>query len=1039
MRRFCCLEFLIIAGCALSTTLHADEKSKPLSEGSTSDSVAAVDLFNYSMGRLRTASGGKGWSRPWLTSRSAAPAIVEMASFETSSRPPGSQRGLAISGTGKRNNPLRRQLAKPLTQKEVFVRFDLHYLGDGESAAAEVDPEFFVLWLDRLDGGDRATHASNVPNIGIHIADRGPKKGRNVFMVRVGPAQTAWSKVELEYDRTYRVVGRLTKSGEGVRADYDRFDLWVDPKTSELASPDATVSGAQSLSVIQWIGFSTGLKTEPTDRVHVQNLMLGNSWQSVLNESAAQLATSDRQGINGVVWDKTVDFRNDVFPLLKTRCFDCHSGERPESGYRLDVHREFLGYSSGEMLAEPGRSRGSRFIEVLTAESEEDRMPPDGDDPLTDKQIAMLAAWIDQGMKWDDELLPTPKLESDHWAFQPVVRPDVPQTADSGWVRTPVDTFIARAHSEAGLTHAEEASAVTLVRRAYLDLIGLPPTTEEVETFLNDKSPKAWENLVDRLLKSPHYGERWGRYWLDLARWAESQGYQHDIVRPFAWRYRDYVINSFNKDKPYDRFLKEQLAGDELSPYSDENLIATGFLGAARISGNQEDDAIQRNDVLVDIVNVTGSAILGLTMECAQCHNHKFDPVSQRDYYQLQAFFVRGQLGNLALRDPDTDNPSDLNRWIPNSAYAFYQKEVKTLLRKKMYTAPDKPHTWGFLSAATGDSEIERLPVVNRKPIRWQPAVLKNTRAKILIRGDVGNPGGEVEPSWPEVLGTAPSSLGKKPRSVLADWMADPQNPLVARVWVNRLWQYHFGQGIVGTASDFGVEGAEPTHPQLLDWLATELMQNGWSTKHIHRQIVLSSTYRQQRRHHEANSAIDPNNRLLWNWPRRRLEAEAIRDSVLVATGELDRTLGGVSIPPEREEQNLRRTIYLFQQRSSMPSVMEMFDAPEGIASCSRRSVSTVALQPLFMLNSRFMTDRATALANFVKETAGEDSGKKIDFAFRRTLSRGPDAHERELAMQILQRDSENTTDNGEDTAADMKLMQLCHALLNLNEFVYIP
>ena len=1030
---------LITTGFALGTTLQADEKSQSSNVTSGSGDVVALDIFDYSIGRLRDASGGEGWKRSWQTSRLPVSEVVEATAGGTATSGTVSKRGLSIRGTSKRNNPLRRELAKPVRQKEVFVRFDLDYRGDASKDTTNVDPEFFVLWLDRLDGGDGSTHASNVPNIGVHMADRGPKKGRNVFMIRVGPAHTAWSKVELEYNRTYRVVGRLTKSGDGARADYDRFDLWVDPKTSDLASPDATVAGAQSLSLIQWIGFSTGLKTESTDRIHVQNLMLGNSWRSVLDESAALLAASDKRGINGVVWDKPVDFKRDVYPLLKTRCFDCHAGEKPESGFRLDVHRELLGYSSGDVLAEPGRSRGSRLIEVLTAEAEEDRMPPDGDDPLSDQQIAMLAAWIDQGMRWDDQLLPPPQRESDHWAFQPIVRPDVPQSVDATWVRTPVDAFVTRTHATAGLKHEAEASPTTLVRRLYLDLIGLPPTQEEVDAFLNDKSPKAWEDLVDRLLKSPHYGERWGRYWLDLARWAESQGYQHDFVRPYAWRYRDYVIDSFNRDKPYDRFLKEQLAGDELQPYSDENLIATGFLGAARISGNQEDDAIQRNDVLVDIVNATGSVMLGLTLECAQCHNHKFDPVSQRDYYRLQAFFVQGQLGNLSLRDSEIPNPTDIERWIPQPAFAFYSKEVKSLVKKKLFSPIDKPHTWGYLSAASGDPGIERYPVVNRKPIKWQPAALKNAEARMLIRGDVGSPGPSVDAGWPEVLGVTPSSLGEKPRSTLADWMADPKNPLVARVWVNRLWQYHFGRGIVATASDFGLKGAEPTHPELLDWLATELMQNGWSTKHIHRQIVLSSTYRQQRRHNEANSAIDPNNRLLWKWPRRRLEAEAIRDSVLVATGELDRTLGGVSIPPEREEQNLRRTIYLFQQRSSMPSVMEMFDAPEGIASCSRRSVSTVALQPLFMLNSQFMADRARALAKLVKEAAGEDSDKRIEIAFQRTLSRSPDARERELATKILQRDPQNADDTGKVAPTDSRLMQLCHALLNLNEFVYIP
>ncbi len=662
--------------------------------------------------------------------RVAAPLIVEDPSA-TAPAKPAAQRVLQIRGTAVRNNPLRRELQQPLAGREMFVRFSLHYRG-AQAESSTVDPEFFVLWLDRLEGGDRSTHAANVPNIGVHLADRGAKKGKNVFMVRIGSANTAWSKIELQENRSYQVVARLTKSKQGARADYDRVDLWVDPKLNDLDTPDATISGVQSISLIQWVGFSTGLKTEVTDQIHVGDLVLGRSWESVLDNSAALLVAANlNRGHHGVVWDEPVDFKRDVYPLLASRCFECHSGLDCDSGYRLDVHRELLGYSTGEVLAEPGRSRDSRLIKVVAAEQQEDRMPPDGEDPLTDQQVAMLSAWIDQGMKWDDQLLPPPRRESDHWAFQSIVAPDVPQVDNTRWVSTPVDAFITRAHTKAGLTHAPEASRRTLVRRLYLDLIGLPPTPEQVDEFLRDRSPTAYESLVEELLGSPHYGERWGRYWLDLARWAESQGYQHDFVRPYAWRYRDYVINSFNIDKPYDRFLKEQLAGDELQPYSDENLIATGFLGAARISGNQEDDGIQRNDVLVDIVNATGSVMLGLTLECAQCHNHKFDPISQRDYYRLQAFFVNGQLGNLSLRESRRVEPDGLGALdSPTAAYDFYTKEVKSLDSKRSYTSQlTEPHTWGYLSAATGDPESSGYPVVNRRPIPWQPAVLKNAEA----------------------------------------------------------------------------------------------------------------------------------------------------------------------------------------------------------------------------------------------------------------------------------------------------------------------
>ncbi|MEO2019814.1 MAG: PSD1 and planctomycete cytochrome C domain-containing protein [Fuerstiella sp.] len=1026
LRRYAAASIVTYVGVVACGGLSADDRVATENEIAGESRLIAYDAFDYSTGLLRNADQGGGWKQQWRVSRTAVPSIVMSPLGSVPDAAVGNDRGLEIRGTESRNNPLRRELKQALSRKEIFVRFDLHYRDDGTNAP-EVDPEFIVLWLDRLDGGDRSTHAANVPNIGIHIADRGPMKGRNVFMIRVGPANTAWSKIQLQPGRRYQVVGRLMKSIDGARAHYDRLDMWIDPKQSDLSSPDATITGAQSISLVRWIGFSTGLKTEATDRIHIDNLVLGQSWISVLDDSEMMMAEATVRPHDGVVWDKPVDFKRDIYPLLKSRCFDCHSGANPDSGHRLDVRRELLGYSTGEVLAEPGRSRHSRLMDAVAAASAEKRMPPDGADPLTDQQVAALRAWIDQGINWDDSLLPTPRRESDHWAFQTIVRPDVPHAQNPDWIGTQVDAFIQRAHVQAGLHPAPTALRGTLVRRLYLDLIGLPPTWEQVDEFVNDESPAAYERLVEQLLGSPHYGERWGRYWLDLARWAESQGYQHDFVRPYAWRYRDYVIDSFNNDKPYNRFLKEQLAGDELQPYSDENLIATGFLAAARISGNQEDDDIQRNDVMVDIVNATGSVMLGLTLECAQCHNHKFDPVSQRDYYQLQAFFVKGQLGNLSLREPGVENPTDVNKWVPKPAYDLYAKEVKSLVKKKLFTPTSEPHTWGYLSAESGDSEVKRYSVVNRRPIPWRPTELKTAEARMLIRGDVGNPGPIIGSGWPKVLGGTPGSLGDKQRSALADWMADPQNPLISRVWVNRLWQYHFGRGLVATPSDFGVEGARPTHPELLDWLATELMSNGWSTKHIHRQIVLSSTYRQQRKYSDANAAIDVDNRLLWCWPGRRLEAEVIRDSVLVATGELNRSVGGTSIPPEREEAELRRTIYLFQQRSSMPSMMEMFDAPTGITSCSRRAVSTVALQPLFMLNSQFMAKRATALANAVSASAS-DIDQQIEFAFKRTLSRTPDVDELALAQKILNPESEGQS-----------LTQLCHALLNLNEFVYIP
>jgi hypothetical protein len=405
-----------------------------------------------------------------------------------------------------------------------------------------------------------------------------------MFMVRIGTKQVAWSQVELQHGQTYDIVAQLSKSkaskepaNEGLVEDaaFDTLSLWIDPRPEDFAQPDAVIQDAPGIKLVRWIGFSTAQMTAFADEVQVDSLLLAESWEAILAESSRNFVP--RSTANEVVWDQPVDFADDIYPLLKSRCFDCHAGDQPYSGVRLDIRRELLGYSSGEVLAEPGRGHNSKLIEAVSAEDADERMPPDGDEPLTAEQIAMLRAWIDRGMNWDEQLLPTPKLQSDHWAFQLVSPPAIPRVNDTAWLRTPVDAFIARAQAAAGVVHSEEASRQILVRRLYLDLIGLPPTPEQVDAFVNDSSPGAYERLVEELLESPHYGERWGRYWLDLARWAESQGFQHDIVRPFAWRYRDYVIDSFNKDKPYDTFIKEQLAGDELEPYSDEQLIATAF------------------------------------------------------------------------------------------------------------------------------------------------------------------------------------------------------------------------------------------------------------------------------------------------------------------------------------------------------------------------------------------------------------------------------------------------------------------------------
>ena len=687
-----------------------------------------------------------------------------------------------------------------------------------------------------------------------------------------------------------------------------------------------------------------------------------------------------------------------------------------------------------------------------------------------------------------------------HWAFRPVQPPAVPRVKNVAWLCNPIDAFIAARHEAKGLVPAPEAPPRVLIRRLSYDLTGLPPSPDEVEAFVAESAARpqaAYERLVERLLASPHYGERWARHWLDLARWAESEGYESNHTRPYAWRYRDYVVRSLNADKPYDRFLREQLAGDELLPYADENLIATGFLAGARLSSNEEDEARQRNDLLVDITNAVGNAVLGLTLNCAQCHKHRFDPITARDYYRFQGFFLKGQVANLALRDPQAraayeaarppayepalklqhtlfesararliarakqalpaetraalDVPPEqrtprqdqladeaslklqfsrpqIEKAVPDADRALYDELKKKLAALEKRT-PDVPQTFGFYSPATSPTRVEVLPMKGFYPPPYKPDLLARARPRLLIAGEVHRRGAVLDVGWPAVFGPTPQqAIERTPRLALAGWLTSPRNPLTARVYVNRLWQHHFGRGLVATPSDFGLKGAPPTHPELLDWLAAEFMRSGWSTKYMHRLMVTSATYRQASSPHTANARLDPENKLWWRWSPRRLEAEAIRDAMLAVSGELDRRAGGAS--DVLADWSLRRSLYLFQRRGKAPAFQPLFDGPNAIPeSCARRHVSTVPLQALYLLNNDFAFARAKAFAGRVRARAGDDRERQVDTAFALALGRAPDAADRAAARRFF------AGQRGEPLSG---LISFCQALLNVNEFVYL-
>jgi hypothetical protein len=799
----------------------------------------------------------------------------------------------------------------------------------------------------------------------------------------------------------------------------------------------------------------------------------------------------------------TVDFGRDVLPILKQHCFACHRGRNASAGYRLDQRAELLGETTGKPLVRVGKSGESRLIQLVSGGIPDKIMPKEGP-RLSADQVGVLRAWIDQGLTWDEQLLP-PEDRSDHWAFQPIRVPAIPTVANLAWVRTPIDAFIAAKHEFLQLQPAAAAEARTLVRRVFLDLVGLPPSPTDVEEFVRSAAAMpqaALEQLVDRLLASPHYGERWGRHWLDVARWAESEGYESNHLRLHAWRYRDWVVEAFNRDMPFAAFVRAQIAGDEITPYSDDNLIATGFLAAARLSSNEEDRWRQRNDIYVDIVNTTANAFLGLTMQCAQCHSHKFDPISARDYYRLQGFFVKGQPGNLALQDAalwaayEAKKPAGYDEAV-RERDALYEvgRQRKLAAMRKAFTAaqlqalarpmdqrtaeqekvareadlllqissgqieaalsPDerprydklkqqvaamekgmleRPQTFGFYSPVTSPTKVPVLPMKGFYPLSLDLSELARARPYLLAAGDVHRPSFAVDVGWPAVLGSVPpEATARTPRLALAEWLSSAKNPLAARVHVNRIWQYHIGRGIVSTPNDFGVKGAAPTHPELLDWLACEFQRSGGSLKHLHRLIVLSSTYQQSARASAALQTADPDNRYYSRWQPRRLEAEAIRDIMLAVSNELDRTVGGPSVSADDTSQ--RRSMYLFQKREAPPAHQALFDGPIAMTeSCGRRLATTVPLQPLYLLNSSFSADRAVAFATRVRALAGPEATRQVDVAFQLALGRQPDAQERALAMRFFT--SGATSSKHTDGLRALQLF--CQALLNTNEFTYV-
>jgi hypothetical protein len=595
-------------------------------------------------------------------------------------------------------------------------------------------------------------------------------------------------------------------------------------------------------------------------------------------------------------------------------------------------------------------------------------------------------------------------LRAEHWAFRPVTRPAVPEIRNpKSQIRNPLDAFVLARLEKAGIRPAPAADKRTLLRRATLDLIGLPPTPEEQRDFLADDSPGAFARVVDRLLASPQYGERWGRHWLDVARYAETNGYERDGAKPSAWRYRDYVIDSFNHDKPFDRFVIEQIAGDELEGSTAETQIATTFLRLGTWDDEPADPKVDRYDQLDDVLGTTASAFLGLTLRCARCHDHKFEPFTQADYYRMLAVFE-------PLRRPQ-DGRRDLD--VP-----------------------------------VGDGLSSKWPLSLGGPRAyiWQEEA-KPPATHVLRRGDPNKPREEVGPGIPAVLGKQPEPPRPTGRTSgrrlwLANWVAAPGNPLTARVVVNRVWQWHFGRGLVPTANDFGTAGEPPTHPELLDWLADAFVKGGWRLKPLHRLIMLSATYQRTASAPAEAVGADPKAALLGRWRPRRLEAEAVRDSMLAVGGRLNPQQRGPSVYPtlaravlegqsrpgdgwgkSEESQQARRSVYVFVKRSLAVPELELLDTPDTTSSCEARPVSTTAPQALTFLNGAFANEQAAHLAGRLRREAGADPAAQVRRAFELALCRPPRDEELKAAVSFLGR---------------QRLEAFCLVVLNLNEFVYI-
>jgi len=844
------------------------------------------------------------------------------------------------------------------------------------------------------------------------------------------------------------------------------------------------------------------------------------------------------------------DFSREVRPLFEAHCIKCHGPEKQKGGLRFDTKEgAFATAESGEKAIVRGHASQSRLIKLVSSRADDERMPPKGE-RLSRSQIDLLKRWIDAGADWPEAVVSTgAKTRSEmivtdedrkHWSFLPLKSPPLPSVKNPRVVRTPMDRFILARLEGKELGFSPLADAQKLVRRIYFDLIGLPPTPAQAESFNRQfaQDPRvAIESLVDELLASPHYGERWARHWLDVARYADSNGSESDADRPTAYHYRDFVIRAFNEDMPFEQFTRWQLAGDELEPDNPRAIAATGFIVAGThvaLPPNlmEEERTRERFNELDDMIATTGSAMLGLTLACARCHDHKYDPVPTRDYYRLQSAFNGGERAEVPLAPIDevrryreaeskwrmehdaakkrlddhlkairkahepaarhtkiealkiTDDEKTLLKNDPEN------KQAKDLAKKfsNEIKVEDKDYR-PFLSEAERAEWDEREKafkiVESRKPKPLPTALAfadfsaKPRETFLLARGDFRSRAEPVElgfltalmrnktPAdyWAGARSASRRNDSTQQRRALAEWLTDMEHgsgALVARVIVNRVWQHHFGEGLVRTVNDFGTRCDPPTHPELLEWLAHEFVKGGWKLKPLHRLIMTSAVYLQGSAFDAAKAKVDPDNRLLWRQRPQRIESEILRDSILAISGTINPEMFGPAVkgpiaseaiqarnmkdPYPKDVRDTpatrRRSIYMFHKRVVQSPLMQAFDGPDAQASCGRRVTTTVAPQALALLNDRFIRGRAEDLARRLAKEASHETTAQVRLAWRLVLSREPSVTELKSGTEFIQaRSAQRSTRDTSQPEADARhlaLTDFCQALFALNEFIYV-